>query len=81
MSLQKSLIAKIHDIKNEKKVNLMNYMEDKSATAKDKVNLTLDVTTVIVMPAFVIKESVMCTVESAMVKCNLVSAATTAATD
>lgn len=58
MSLQKSLIAKIHDIKNEKKVNLMNCMENGSATAKDKVNLTLDVITVIGMPAFVIKESV-----------------------
>jgi hypothetical protein len=53
-------------------VNLVTYMEDGSATAKDEVDGALDVTIIVVMPAFVVKESVMCTVECAVVECYFV---------
>lgn len=43
-------------------------MEYGSSATKDEVNRALDVAIVVVMSAFVIKESVVCAVKRAMVK-------------
>jgi len=45
------------------------YLEDGSATTKYEINGALNITRLVVMSTFVIKECVVCTVKCTMIKC------------
>lgn len=49
-------------------------LEDWLATLKDETNLPLDVAALVIMPALMIKEGFMITIEAAVVKGNFVTA-------